>query len=263
MRETTISFLLIIFSLYVLICALFYIFQDKFIFFPTKLNESFSNLKEYEKDEIIIKHKNISLHGWLLNPDKSNLILYYGGNGEEVSGNLDDFKIFEDYSILLLNYRGYGKSEGSPGQKELFSDALYTYDYILNKSESKINRIIVFGRSLGTGIAIYIASRRPVDGIILVTPYDSIKNLAKRYFPFLPVKLILKHPFDSMNYVENLNVPTLVLVAENDEVIPYENTKILIDKLGINCKSVIIKNSGHNDIQLFSSYWEEINSFLK
>ncbi len=262
MKETTISFLMIILSLYVLICALIYFFQDKLLFFPAKLTQSGSDLKEYEKDEITINHKDINLHGWLLNPDQPNLILYYGGNAEEVSWNLDDFQAWKDYSVLLLNYRGYGKSDGSPGQKELFSDALYVYDYMLNKSEPRIKKTIVFGRSLGSGIALYLASKRPVDGIILVTPYDSIKNLAKKFFPFLPAELLLKHPFDSMKYAENLHVPVLVLAAENDEVIPSESTQALIDKLGKNCKPVLIKNAGHNDIQLSASYWEAINRFL-
>ena len=259
----TITVLLLLISFYILMSILIYTFQEKFIFFPVRLNESSSYLEEFRKYEITITHNNVSLHGWLLNPECSNLIIYYGGNAEEVSGNLSEFKGLENYSILLLNYRGYGKSEGSPGQKQLFSDALFVYDYILKSSKQKIKKVFVFGRSLGTGIALYLASKRPVDGAILVTPFASIKNLAQKHFPYLPVKLLLKHPFDSIKIVDSLDIPILVLIAEDDEIIPFKSTSELIDQIGTNCNSVIIKNARHNDIQLYPLYWDEIKSYLK
>ena len=262
MRTNIVTFIIITITIYISVCVLMYIFQDSYIFFPTKLYAPHAYLKKYEKNEIIIKNGTINLHGWLLNPGKSKLIFYYGGNAEEVSGNLDDFQKFKDYSVLLLNYRGYGKSNGSPSQKNLFEDALYAYDYILNNSKQKIPNTIVFGRSLGSGIATYVASKRQAGVVILVTPFDSIKNIAKRNYPFLPINWLLKHPFDSLKYVKNLSLPVLVLVAENDEIIAYKDTKNLIDNIGNNCKSVIIKNTGHNDIQASPSYWQEIDEFL-
>jgi len=249
-------------SVYFLFCILIYFFQEKFIFFPVKLNESSFYLKELQKYEITISHKDISLHGWLLNPDNSNLIIYYGGNAEEVSWNIREFKEFKDYSVLLLNYRGYGKSQGTPGQKQLYSDAVFVYDYITEKFDQKFNKIIVFGRSLGTSIALYVANKRPVHGAILVTPFASIRDLGQKHYPFLPVKLFLKHPFDSMKLIGNKNTPTLALIAENDEVVPFSSSKKLIDQLGDSCKSVLIKDATHNDIQFYPLYWEEIKEFL-
>ncbi len=260
MRETIFTYLFFFLLAYVFVCVIVYFFQEKMLFFPAKADPSL--YRNYEEYEITIKHGNVTLHGWLLNPGKSNLIIYYGGNAEEVSWNLADFKTIKNFSVLLVNYRGYGKSEGVPGQEALFTDALYIYDQITGKSSRRFKKIIVFGRSLGTGVATYVAGKRPVDGMILVTPYDSILKLAQKYFPYLPVKWILKHPFNSMNYVENLNIPSLVLVAGRDQVIPNKNSENLISSLGNNCKEVVIRDAGHDDIQSFPSYWIEINNFL-
>jgi len=262
MGKTIYSFLFLLLSLYFVGCVLTYFYQDKLIFYPVKLNNSSPFVKKYRDNEVTINHKKTVLHGWLLNPGKSKLLIYYGGNAEEVSGNLEDFKRFEDHSVLLMNYRGYGNTSGSPSQKNLFEDALYIYDYMLNQSKQKIKNISLFGRSLGSGVATFVASKRPVDKLILVTPFDSIKNIAKKFFPFLPVNLLLKHPFNSVKHVENLNVPILVLIAEKDEVIPYNRSKNLEEHIGGNGKSIVIKNAGHNDIQLFDDYWGEIANFL-
>ncbi|MBC8182224.1 alpha/beta hydrolase [candidate division KSB1 bacterium] len=258
----TTSLFLALISVYLLFCILIYLFQDKFIFFPVKLNDSSFYLKDFRKYEITIIHKENNLHGWLLNPENSNLIIYYGGNAEEVSYNIREFKELENYSILLLNYRGYGKSQGSPGQEQLYSDALFVYDYMVNNFSQKYEKIIVFGRSLGSSIALYVANNRHVHGAILVTPFASIRDLAQKVFPYLPVKLLLKHPFDSIDLINNFDIPTLVLVAENDEIVPYSSTARLIDQLGDSCKSVVIKNATHNDIQFCPLYWEEIKSYL-
>jgi uncharacterized protein len=259
--NTIFVFLTIIF-LYLLLCILMYIFQDKFIFYPAKLNETSPYLKEHKKFEITITHNNVNLHGWLLNPENPNLIIYYGGNAEEVSYNIREFKEFENYSVLLINYRGYGKSQGSPGQKQLYSDALFVHDYMTTNFSQKFKKIILFGRSLGTSVALYVANKRAVEGAILVTPFASIRELAQKHYPYLPVKFLLKHPFDSINLISEKRIPTLVLVAENDVIVPSSSTNRLIDQLGDNKKSVIIKNATHNDIQYHPLYWREIKNFL-
>jgi alpha-beta hydrolase superfamily lysophospholipase len=249
--------------IYFCLCLLAYIFQEKLLFFPTRIDESFSYLKDYRDNEIIIKHRNVELHGWLINPDKSTLIIYYGGNAEEVSLNIDDFVNNLDCTVLLINYRGYGRSNGSPSQKNLFADALYVYDYVVNEIEQKYDRIILFGRSLGAGIAIYLASERKVDRMILISPYDSIVNVAKGHYPILPVKMLLRHPFNSMSYIRNVHVPILVIAAEKDDIIPYKHTKNLVDQLGERCSEVVIKGAEHNDVHLKPLYWESIKNFIK
>ena len=101
-------------------------------------------------------------------------IIYYGGNAEEVSQNLHDLKKFGDYSMLFVNYRGYGKSEGWPGQDVLFSDALFIFDHITNNYNIEPSNIFLMGRSLGSAVAVHVGSKRSVKGMILVTPFDQM-----------------------------------------------------------------------------------------
>ena len=262
MIKPMLSIISIIILIYIGILFLVYLGQNKLLFFPGEINTSRSVIERYSGNEIIIHNKNIQLHGWFLRPDKSKIIIYYGGNAEEVSLNLDDFQIFKDYGIVLINFRGYGKSQGKPGQDELFSDALFIFDYIHRKYNHHISEIILFGRSLGSGVATYVASQRGVNKLILVSPYDSITNIAKIHFPYLPVNMILKHPFNSMEYAQNINMPVLILSAENDNIIPFENTKKLNENFTGNVTSVIIENTDHNTIQISNRYWSAIKSFL-
>lgn len=244
------------------ISIMVYSLQNNLIFFPAPLEENAPHLVHFQENEIFLKHSDVELHGWVLNPGGEKIIFYYGGNAEEVSYNLKDFNRFNDFTIVLINYRGYGKSEGTPSQESLYSDALFVYDYFNNKSEYKNAEYIVMGRSLGSAVATYVAGKRRINKQILITPFDSIKEVAKHYYPFLPISLLLRHPFDSVQNLQGKKIPTLILVAEKDEVIPYGNTKTLIKNLADSALEIKIENAGHNSIQSFPDYWESIKEFL-
>jgi len=124
----TIIFMLI--RIYILVCLAIFIFQSKLIFFPQKLNENSPTIAVHKDEEITIELNGIKLHGWLINHGNDKLLIYYGGNAEEVSLSIDDLGNIENCTILALNYRGYGKSEGSPSQKALFEDSIKVFDKI-------------------------------------------------------------------------------------------------------------------------------------
>jgi pimeloyl-ACP methyl ester carboxylesterase len=256
---TVISFILLGYGALVI---LVYVFQSKLLFFPGPVQSGQGVLKQYTSEEITIEHDHIKLHGWYLRPDSSRTIFYYGGNAEEVSLSLSEFDAMKDYGVVLINYRGYGHSEGSPGQDELFSDALYIFDFIKEKYQKSNQEIILMGRSLGSGVAAYVASQRDADKIILITPYDSITEIAKKHYPFLPVNIIVKHPFNSKEYVSGLNIPALILSAEYDHIIPLENTQRLIESFPDSVSSYIIKGTDHNSIQMSFEYHKAIKKFL-
>ena len=258
-----ISAIIFISSVYFGIVLLVYLFQSKLIFFPMPVSSSPSELQRLQANEITVSNGTINLHGWLLNPGQEKIILYFGGNAEEVSSNIIDFKKYSDYSVVLMNYRGYGNSEGTPGQDNLFADAIFIYDHFLRQPESTFKQIVLWGRSLGSGVAIYLASRRKVDKIILVTPYDSLIEIASRHYPFLPARLLLKHPFESIKYVKKIEATALILYAEHDKIIPYASTDRLIQQFGSNCQAINILQTDHNTIQLSGQYWQSISAFLK
>jgi len=153
-----------------------------------------------------------------------NALLYFGGNAEDVSYSLPSLSTaFPDHAVYLLHYRGYGGSSGKPSEAALFADALALFDRVSTDHQN----IAVVGRSLGSGVAVHLASLRPVARLVLVTPYDSLQELAARQFPYLPVRWLLLDKFESWRYAEHITVPTLVIAAEHDEVIPRMSTEAL------------------------------------
>lgn len=152
-------------------------------------------------------------------------LIYFGGNAEDVSQSLADYAAaFPDHAIYMLHYRGYGGSTGTASEESLHADALALYERVRQRH----SRITVIGRSLGSGVAIHLAARQPVERLLLVTPYDSILNVAQARFPAMPVRLLLKDKFESWRDAPQITVPTLLLVAGNDDIIPSTHAAALL-----------------------------------
>ena len=247
--ENMIYFLLI----YFIACAVLYFLQRKLIYFPTaKISHGLNQLK--------LVNNNESIDVIVLNEGKNEALIYFGGNAESVIYNAEDFlKEFPQHTVYLLNYRGYGESTGNPTEKGIFSDALFLFDKVKNKHQ----KISVIGRSLGTGVAAYLASRRPINKIALITPYDSIKSLGQSKFIIFPVFLLLKDKYDSLSRVKHIQAQTIALVAENDEIIPKKHSLRLINEFPPEqITAITIKNSGHNDISYKEEYYQHLKDFL-
>jgi pimeloyl-ACP methyl ester carboxylesterase len=247
---------------YVLAGLGLFLFQDSLVFFPQKLESGSQNVKDYKEIETVFRVDGVKLHGWLVNRGEPGLIIYYGGNAEEVSWNIEEFKKMKDYSTLLLNYRGYGLSQGDPSQELLFKDALEVFDKIAADSGRIAGDIVLVGRSLGSGVAAYVASRRKVSKLVLVTPFDSVKSIACDRFPIFPVDLLLKNPFPSVEYAPEIECPVLILLAETDDVVPRENSMNLASKIKPKPAVTVIRGSGHNEIQDVPEYWKSIGEFI-
>jgi pimeloyl-ACP methyl ester carboxylesterase len=167
--------------------------------------------------------------------------------------------LFPESSLYLMNYRGYGGSTGSPSEAALFSDAVALYDEVAGNHQE----VIVMGRSLGTGVAVYLAESRPVKALILVTPYKSMVALASHYYPFLPVNPLLKDRFESHLRAPRVKVPVLALVADRDEVIPAKISAGLIEAFSPdNLTRVVVEGAGHNTIQEYDEYHRAIKNFI-
>jgi uncharacterized protein len=187
-------------------------------------------------------------------------LIYFGGNAEDVSLNLPDFSAaFPDRALFLLHYRGYGGSSGSPSEQAIQGDAMALFDQVgLQYSD-----IAVIGRSLGSGVAVHLASLRPVSSLVLVTPYDSIQELAARQFPYFPIRWLLTDKFESWRYAPAIHSPTLLLAAANDEVIPRASTEQLYGAFSPGVASLtVIPEVGHNTISSSPLYLEGIRAAL-
>ena len=161
---------------------------------------------------------------------------------------------------LLIDYRGYGASGGAPSQSALVADALRWHDYA--RQTLRAREIFVFGRSLGSGVAVQVAAARPVSGVILVSPFDSLTEVARHYYPYLPVAWMLKHPFDSAGRARTLRAPLLCLVAERDEVIPLVHSQRLFEAWSGPKRWVELSNAGHNNTDDAPAFWRAIREFL-
>jgi uncharacterized protein len=207
----------------------------------------------------------IVLRGWLA-PGSGEapraLVLYFGGNAEEVSWMLDERGVFGDWDLALVNYRGYGLSGGKPSEAKLFEDALAVYDALAKRTDAKGSRMVAMGRSLGSGVATYLASQRPLAGVLLVAPFDSITAVGQRHYPFVPVRFLIGTLYDSLSRAPQIHAPLLMITGGRDQVIPAAHSERLFEAWAGPKRAVKIPNAGHNDLQDFEAYWQAIGAFL-
>ena len=244
---------------------LMYFMQDKLLFHPQPLTER--NRAEISKRfsgvrEILLQDEGVKLQAWHVpGAPGSPLVLYFGGNAEEVSWMIEDARSrVPGLGWLLVSYRGYGGSDGAPSEATITADALRWYDYAAKALGAR--EMIAFGRSLGTGAAVYLASQRPVRGVVLVTPYDSLVEVAKEHYPYLPVRLLLRHPFDSVERAPALRMPLLCIAAGRDQVIPPTHARRLYDAWGGPKQWLELEGAGHNTTDDHPLFWQNVTSFL-
>jgi uncharacterized protein len=241
-----------------------YLLQEKLIFYPQKGITS-THHERYAGDQIRLDHGDFALHGWLVrkNDPPRSLLVYYGGNAEEVSLNLGELDHLPVDALLLMNYRGYGLSQGRPSETVLVADAIWVLDTIVQRLALAPEQVILMGRSLGTGVAVQVAAQRPVAGLVLVTPFDSLVSVARKHYPFLPAGLLLRHRFDSLGLAPQRSQPALFLVAEADEIIPNSASLRLSGAWEGEVTLVTIAGAGHNDIHQSPRYWAAIREYLQ
>lgn len=232
--------------IYLSLCAVLFFFQRSFIYFPQSKNDHCEGTTvrlEGASERVLVCTRPA---------EGERALIYFGGNAEDVSLNLPSFSTaFPDRAIYLLNYRGYGGSSGKPTQGGLFSDGLTLFD----QAHSKYRNVEVVGRSLGSGVAVYVASLRPVARLILITPYNSIEELAVRQFRYLPVRWMLHDKYESWQFAPQVSAPTLIVAADNDEVVPRASTEGLRSHFRPGVASmVVLPGTGHNTISESSRY---------
>lgn len=207
------------------------------------------------------------LCGWLMTPHAPGRhpgVLYFGGRSEEVSWVARDAgRMFPGMTVLAMNYRGYGGSSGMPGERELLQDANMLWQWLSEHYRVDSSRMAVVGRSLGSGVAVQVAANHPVSSLVLITPYDSLLALARRRFKTMPVQWLLRHRFESVNYCPSLQTRTLVLRAEEDDVVPFSHTDALVARLPTPPLDQTIAGSDHCTIPYLSATQQAVAGFLE
>jgi hypothetical protein len=240
--------------LYASVCGLLYVSQRSMLYFPTP--ESHNALAR----AIYLPNDGTPLKIWHLPNASNDAIVYFGGNAEDVAWNIPSFAAaFPATAVYFVNYRGYGGSAGAPSEAALFADALAVFDHVRVMHE----RVAVIGRSLGSGVAMHLASVRPVHKLVLVSPYDSVLNVAQSYLSLFPVSLLLKDRYDSLSLAARIGVPVLVLLAEQDRVIPRAHSERLLTAFAKGLVEVkVIAGASHDSIGAAAEYHAALHAFL-
>jgi uncharacterized protein len=247
---------------YALLCLLLYTQQSSFIFFRVANDPLLVERWRPRRVEI---PGPVSIEGWWAeggNPTSPITMIYFGGNAEDVLYTAETAKAFDVGRVLATNYRGYGKTPGTPGEQALFEDALAIYDYAVTQPGVSANDIVVMGRSLGSGVATHLAAHRRVRSVVLVTPYDSMAAVGQGHYSIFPVRWLLKHKFESDKLAAAIDTPALLLAAEQDSIVPQRHAHALKKVWRGPIRLHVLERVGHNDIEAHRSYYVLINEFI-
>ncbi len=246
-------------------------FQDCFLYtrhrVPRKRSRQIAALgARVETVAVVVdQDANVQLRGWWVRNSplpKASAILYLGGQGDELSEWVMRADCFGDWSVLFVNYRGYGASDGRPSEARMLADALAVYDYLIARPDVDRDKIVIMGRSLGTGVATYLATQRPAVGVILVSPYDSVLQLAQAKLTCFPVERILNNRYEAITHAPEAKLPLLALLAERDRMIPKRHSLKLIEAWAGPKQVKVIHGKSHNTIFAGEGYWSSIHEFL-
>ena len=241
---------------YILICLLAFLLQDKLIFFPQKLSSDHVFRFEIPFEELYFKMPDDAVvHALLFKADEPRgLVIYFHGN----AGSLDswgyvasDFTA-EGYDALVVDYRNYGKSTGKISEKALLDDGQFIYEK-MKKNYSEEN-IMLYGRSLGTGIAAYVAMRNNPGKLILETPYYDFVSLVNAHYGWLPNRLLLRYRFPLNEWLQKTKCPVYLFHGTDDNIIPYEHSERLANEIEKVEALFTIHNGTHNDLPSFPEY---------
>jgi len=263
MKKMIITIIGILLLLYISICVLMYFKQEWFLFLPDKLPQDFKFNYPNTHEVFLPIENNQHIHGLHFSNQKQpeSVILYFHGN----AGALDKWGVVAEdflpfgYDILIMDYRPYGKSQGDLSEQNLFTDAQLAYDY-LRKNFSP-NDIVIYGRSIGTGIATHLASKNLCKALVLETPYFNLYDIIKDHFTWIPKKNLMRYQFRNDLHVKKVNSPVYIFHGTADRVVPFKSG-IKLKPLIPENNFMVIENANHHNIGQFVEYHQKLESIL-
>ena len=259
------SFIWYIIGGVIALCILVYFIQDRFIFKPEKLPADFKFKYDIPFNEVnfdITPGVRINgLHFYREQP--KGLILYFHGNTRSIKGwakYARDFYRY-DYDVVLVDYRGFGKSTGKRNEKDMLNDMQVVYETLTKQFPE--HHIIVYGRSIGSGFATKVASDNKPRYLILDSPYYSFLKVAERFLPLLPVRYVLRYHLRTDKWIRRVNCHTYIIHGTKDRLIPIKNSERLQAISPRKITLIRIQNGGHNNLPSFSEYHNFIRDILK
>lgn len=265
MKKLLFGILILILTAYIMLCVGIYFYQEKIIFYPEKLPENYQFNFNGEFEEITVTTQdNKHLNSLLFKTQNSKGVIFYlHGNGGSIKEWGEVAKLYNsmNYDTFILDYRGYGKSEGKINSKnQLFSDVDLAYKTLLKRYPE--NKVVILGYSVGTGLASKLASEHYARLLILQAPYYSIEDEMGQKFSFLP-KFLLKYNFENYKYLKNVECPVIIFHGDKDEVINYKASLKLKNEFKKGDSLITLKGQHHNGITDNLDYQSSIKMILE
>lgn len=272
------KFGLVVAIAYLAACIYLYFQQTRFIFFPSSAIEVTPKAFNLKYQEVWIpvtaaSGKVEKIHGWWIPAAKPNakVLLYLHGNGVNIGANAAHADRFHrmGFAVLIIDYRGYGLSEGSfPNETSVYLDAATAWDYLIKQRQIQPSDIFIYGHSLGGAIAINLAVQQPkAAGLIVESSFSSIQNVVnlRSQFRLFPVSFILNQRFDSISKVKNLRIPVLFIHGTDDFVVPDSMSRQLYAAAPEPKQLLIVPNAGHNDVAEVAGwrYFQTVEKFVR
>jgi hypothetical protein len=262
------NIVLILLVFYLAFLVTIYFMQDRMLYYPDREVLQTPEDIGLEYEEVSLKTKdNVTISGWYI-PAKheKGVLLFCHGNAGNISHRLESINIFHNVglSVLIFDYRGYGKSEGKPSEKGTYRDAEAAWNYLVEEKGKTPDRIILFGRSLGAAIAADIALKKIPAGLILESCFLSVPEMGKKHYPWIPVRLLSKYDYATIDKIRSITCPKLIIHSPDDEIVPFEHGKSLFEE-AVQPKDFLRIKGGHNEGFLMSGdlYLEGLKNFFQ
>lgn len=264
MTELTLIFLVFVVSF----TSIIYFTQDRMLFFPDKDIRGTPREIGLEYEDVRFRTADdVSISAWYV-PAKNErgVLLFCHGNAGNISDRLDSIRIFNGLglSVLILDYRGYGKSEGKPTERGTYLDADAAWEYLKTFRQKSPEKIVLFGRSLGGAVAAELALKTKPAGLILESTFTSVVELGKKFYPWFPVRLLARHRYATLDKVGAITCPKLIIHSPQDEIVPFGHGKALYE-MASPPKEFLEIRGGHNEGFLISgeTYTKGLRDFLE
>jgi pimeloyl-ACP methyl ester carboxylesterase len=255
--------LFVLIVIYFLAGLLLYFTQDLFLFHPRKLSRDhqFRFSQPFIEENILIDGRNLNIIKFQPRSKPKGVVLFFHGNMENIEHYNQYVPIFtgKDYSLWMVDYPGFGKSTGKRTEERMYRDAIFIYEQAIKQFDP--SQISIYGKSIGTGVASYLASVKIADQLILESPYYSIEALASHYLPVYPVSLLTNYSFPIHAYLQRSKMRTTIFHGTDDEVVPYAQSVKLV-KENPNIELVTIKGGKHNNLAGYPSYIAKLDSLF-
>ena len=223
-RKNLLQLILIIFFLYFFVLVFLYFYQRNLLYLPNENNYSGDKISVDIQKVKIPTSDNIELLGWYheKNLKDHKTLVYFHGNAGSLENRIHKLNHFKNMNInfLIIAWRGFSGNNGKPSEEGLYIDGKSAIDWLIKKGVDE-NNLILYGESLGTGVATHLAQNKNYAGVILETPFTSMIDTAKKFYPYIPVSLLLKDKFENYKKIKNINSPILVMHGEVDQIVPF------------------------------------------